>query len=217
VDLIDAYMRVSAQAEALVRSIPDERFNFATPCREWDVKALCNHIYAGETIVSTRILGLAQPDPKSSVDRLGDDPRGKIPSAFDELRELLSKPGALDQTVYTHRGGKTYARDLDGLVSRRTADLLVHNWDLSKALGRSTADFDAELVAWTLTHYQRRFEGYERTAPHLVASVAEEKPAPEWANDADRLAAFMGRDVEFTPGVFGAESQHPRRQPDEGE
>ena len=204
-NIIDAYSRVSAQAEALVQSIPDDQFNFATPCSEWDVKALCNHIYAGDIIVSTRILQTPLPDPKSSEDRLGDDPKGKISEAFDELRRLLSKPNALDQTVLTSRDGVTYERDLEGLVSRRVADLVVHNWDLSKALGRSTADFDSELVAWTLAHFQERFEGYSRTQMPIIGSVAEEKPLPANATDADRLAAFMGRNVEFTPGVFGAD------------
>ncbi len=206
-DIIDAYLRVSAQTEALVRTIPDEQFTFATPCAEWDVKALCNHIYVGEIIVSTRILGLPQPDPKSTADRLGDDPKGKISAAFHELRELLSTPNVLERTVFTHRDGKSYERDLEGLVVRRIADLLVHNWDLSKALGRSTADFDPELVAWTSEHYRSRFDGFERTAPQILASVAQETPSPKGANDADLLAAFMGRDVQFTPRVLGADER----------
>jgi uncharacterized protein (TIGR03086 family) len=204
VDIIYAYKRVSAQAEALVRSIPDGRFHFATPCAEWDVKALCNHIYAGDIIVSTRILEAPLPDPKSGEDRLGDDPKGKISAAFGELRELLSKPDALDQAVITSRDGVDYERELEGLVSRRIADLVVHVWDLQKALGRSTADFDPELVAWTQRHFEDRFDGYDRAQPPVIASVAEEKPLPAGANAADRLAAFMGRDVEFTPGAFGA-------------
>ncbi|MFC7756019.1 DinB family protein [Tsukamurella soli] len=104
----------------------------------------------------------------------------------------------LDRTVYTHRDGRSHARNLAGLLSRRIADLLVHNWDLAKALGRSTADFDPELVAWTLEHYQSRFAGYERTDPKIIGSVAVQRPAPAGAGDADRLAAFMGRDVNFT-------------------
>jgi peptide/nickel transport system substrate-binding protein len=203
-NIVDAYMRVSARAEALVQSIPEDRFNYATPCSEWDVKALCNHIYAGEIVVSTRIQRAPLPDPKSSEDRLGDDPKGKISAAFDELRDLLSKPDALDQTVLTSRAGVTYERDLEGLVSRRIADLVVHTWDLQKALGRSTADSDPELVAWTLEHFRARLEGYDRNAMPIIGSVALAKPLPEGANDADRLAAFMGRNVEFTPGVFHA-------------
>lgn len=199
-DIVYGYMRVAAQAEALVHSIPDGQFHFATPCSEWDVKALCNHIYTGEIVVSTRILKEPLPDPKSSEDRLGDDPKGKISEAFDELRGLLAKPNALDQAVITSRDGVDYERDLEGLVSRRIADLVVHIWDLQKALGRSTADFDPELVAWTMAHFQSRFEGFERTSTQILASVAEEKPLPEGSNDADRLAAFMGRDVDFTPG-----------------
>lgn len=194
-DTIDAYQRATAYAESLVWSIPDTGFSLPTPCSAWDVKALCNHIYAGDIIVSTRIREQPQPDPKSLEDRLGDEPKEKISAAFAELRGLLSQPGVLDRTVYTHRDGKSYARDLRGLVERRIADLVVHNWDLSKALGRRTADMDPELTAWTLAHFQHRFEGYERTAPQILASVSPEKPIPPGANAADRLAAFMGRDA----------------------
>jgi uncharacterized protein (TIGR03086 family) len=200
-DTIDAYLRVSTQAEALVLSIPDDCFAVATPCSEWDVRALCNHIHAGDIIVSTRILALPQPDPKSAEDRLGDDPKATIRAGFDELRELLSRPGVLELTVYTHRDGQRHERDLEGLLARRTADLLVHNWDLAKALGHPTDDVDPDLVTWTWDHYRARFSGYERDAPQIIASVAEPKPAPGGANYADRLAAFMGRDVNFTPAV----------------
>jgi uncharacterized protein (TIGR03086 family) len=203
-DIIDLYNRVSAQAEALVRSIPDDRLGFATPCSEWDVKALCNHIYAGDIIVSTRIRNEPLPDPKSTEDRLGDDPKGKIAAAFADLRGQLAEPGILDQTVITSRDGVDYQRELAGLVDRRVADLVVHIWDLEKALDLPTDDFDPEIVAWTLDHFQTRFEGYERTAPQILASVAEEKSLPADATGADRLAAFMGRDVEFTPGPFVA-------------
>jgi uncharacterized protein (TIGR03086 family) len=206
VDIIDAYARVSAQAQALAQSIPDEGFAYATPCAEWDVRALCNHIYTGEIIVSTRIRGLPQPDPKSAEDRLGDDPKARISGAFTELRGLLSTRPDLDMTVYTHRDGQRHARDLGGLLSRRTADLLVHNWDLTKALGGSTADFDPDLVDWTLQHYRDRFEGFERSAPQILASVAPPRALPAGTNAADRLAGFLGRDVGFTPHLFGTRS-----------
>jgi uncharacterized protein (TIGR03086 family) len=198
-NIIDAYVRVSAQAEALVQSIPDDQFNFATPCPGWDVKALCNHIYAGDIVVSTRILNAPQPDPKSSEDRLGDDPKGKISAAFDELRELLSKPEVLGQHVTTMGPqGDLHDVILGNLLAKRVADLVVHNWDLSKALGRSTADFDPELVAWTLAHFQARTPE-DRTHNH-IAIAAQEQPIPEGATDADRLAACLGRTVDFTPG-----------------
>ena len=199
-NIIDVYMRVSAQAETLVQSIPDDQFNFATPCPGWNVKALCNHIYVGDIVVSTRILGAPQPDPKSSEDRLGDDPKGKISEAFDELRELLSDPDVLGQHVTTSGPeGDLHDVILGNLLAKRVADLVVHNWDLSKALGRSTADFDHELVAWTLAHFEARTPE-DRTHNH-IAIAAQAQPIPQDATDADRLAARLGRTVDFTPGL----------------
>jgi uncharacterized protein (TIGR03086 family) len=198
-NIIDAYMRVSAQAEVLVQSIPDDQFHFATPCPGWDVKALCNHIYAGDIVVSTRLLAAPQPDPKSSEDRLGDDPKGKISAAFGELRELLSKPEVLRQHVTTTGPqGDLHDVILGDLLAKRVADLVVHSWDLSKALGRSTADFDPEIVAWTLAHFRARTPE-DRTHNH-IAIAEQEQPVPQGATGADRLAACLGRALDFTPG-----------------
>jgi uncharacterized protein (TIGR03086 family) len=201
-NIIDAYQRVSAQAEKLVQSIPDNQFNFATPCPGWDVKALCNHIYAGDIVISTRLLGAPPADPKSSEDRLGDDPKGKISAAIYELRELLAKPDVLGQHVTTMGPqGDLHDVILGNLLAKRVADLVVHNWDLAQALGRSTADFDPELVAWTLAHFEARTPE-DRTHNH-IAIAAQAQPVPQHATDADRLAARLGRPVVFTPGAAG--------------
>ncbi|WP_432826703.1 TIGR03086 family metal-binding protein [Dactylosporangium sp. CA-092794] len=201
VDIIDAYMRVSAQAEELVRSIPDDRFGFATPCPGWDVRALCNHIHAGDIVISSRIRGTTLPDPKSAEDRLGDDPRATLCAGFDELRGLLSKPDVLDRhTTTVGPQGDVHDAIVGNLLAKRVADMVVHNWDLAKALGLPTAGFAPDLVAWTLAHFEAR-TAEDRSHNH-IAIAERPQPAPRDATDADRLAARLGRPVDFAPGPF---------------
>jgi uncharacterized protein (TIGR03086 family) len=72
----------------------------------------------------------------------------------------------------------------------RFNEMVVHSWDLAKATGQST-DLDPELAAASLASFRAvaflpRGEG---------KMFQEAKPVPPDATPADRLAAFLGREV----------------------
>ena len=71
-----------------------------------------------------------------------------------------------------------------------TTDNFTHAWDLAKATGQST-DLDPEFAEGVLAA-SRSFVTADFRKPGLFDA---EKPAPAGASAADRLAAFLGRDV----------------------
>jgi uncharacterized protein (TIGR03086 family) len=73
-----------------------------------------------------------------------------------------------------------------------TTDAFTHAWDLAKATGQST-DLDPELASQLLQQsrafIQDAFRGEDTKAP-----FTKEQSPPANATEADKLAAFLGRE-----------------------
>ena len=75
----------------------------------------------------------------------------------------------------------------------RIADLLVHGWDLAQATG-AVAELPDDLVEQALTFARTQLPGQPR-----AGRFADPRPIPDNAPAIDRLAAFTGRPVPWTP------------------
>jgi hypothetical protein len=75
-------------------------------------------------------------------------------------------------------------------VDWQCAELAVHTWDLATAIGRPTADLDAEVAERGLA-----FMRASLTDDNRSPAFGPEEPAPESADPYQRIAAFAGRSV----------------------
>jgi uncharacterized protein (TIGR03086 family) len=185
-DSMEAFERAVVITEELVGSIGDEQFALPTPCSEWTVRGVLNHVLLGDLLCHAWINGATPPDRE--MDHLGADPRSAVRQGLAETRRLVSEPGTLIRVIGTRMGEMPVA----ALIDRRVADLTAHLWDLAVALGKSTA-YDPDLVAYAEAHYRGRLDGKPRTGPQL----AEIQPVPPGATAADRLAGYLGRAREL--------------------
>lgn len=190
---LDSLDRASVVANRIVSAITDEQFSWPTPCSEWNVRSVLNHILLGDLILIAVIKQL--PPPDRSVDYLGDDPRAAIRHGLADFRALIREPGMLERQ-FTASRGQLARGELTGtyLLEHRVADLTAHLWDLARATGQPT-DFDPQLNKVVLAHYVGRLEGADRTN----MPVGEAQQVPENATAADRLAAYLGRHLDFAP------------------
>lgn len=124
-DDLTALRAAFGRLRALAPAGPDD-LGRPTPCAEWDVRALLDHVVAGQSGLVAVLAGDV-PD-WSERDRLGDDPAGAVDRALDAALDAFSGPGAVDAT----------SEKLPGLriVDFAAADAVVHGWDLATALGR---------------------------------------------------------------------------------
>jgi uncharacterized protein (TIGR03086 family) len=186
-DLLALFHRAATVADTTVSAIRRDQFDDPTPCTQWTVRTLINHLTTG----NLRFVSLATgtPPPDRTIDHLGDDHAVAFRDSLIRLREVFDEPGFLDRSVQTPFGPGTGAV----LVEMRFNECMVHSWDLARATGQST-DLDPDLAALSLASFQR--------SPFLTRARAEggpfgaEQPAPEQASVADRLAAFVGRTVQ---------------------
>ncbi|CAM3270633.1 TIGR03086 family metal-binding protein [Stackebrandtia soli] len=178
------YDRAATVVQELLGDLTSRQYEAPTPCTGWNVRQLLDHLVRGQLWTNAVLNG--RPLPDRSVDRLGADPAAAFAAAVATTRTVFAAPGMLERITSTPYG------DLPGttIVQMRIHEFLVHGWDLARATGRST-DLEPELASAALQQLQTRMVG----KPRDPSAFAAEQPAPPTATAADRLAAYLGRQV----------------------
>jgi uncharacterized protein (TIGR03086 family) len=169
----------------VVAGIRPDQLSVRTPDDDWDVRALLNHVVAGNLWAGELAAGktIADVGDRLDGDVIGDDPSAAYDASAKVAADVFEAPGALDAPCAVSYGpvpGSVYA-------GHRFLDVLIHGWDLATATGQD-ARLDPDLV-------QGCIEVVEPQLSMLQASGAF-GPAVDVAPDADpqtRLLAMLGR------------------------
>lgn len=164
---------------ALVSTLTPGELTAATPCAEFTVQGVLEHMVAGGAAFAAAYRG-DEPHEFDTTDLL---PAWE--QAMTELADAIMAAGALDRTIAAPFGnvpGSDFARfvALDGLV---------HGWDIATATGKPYAPPD-ELVA-AVDRFARQTLDPLRDGQTFAAAVAAPADAPPIV----RLAAYTGRQI----------------------
>jgi uncharacterized protein (TIGR03086 family) len=166
--------RALHQLSELLVDIHPESLSDPTPCAEWTVQDLVDHIVAAPEkfarIVRDQPIDWSAPTPPA-----GRDPAGTFRSHTDDLLR------AWDQ----HDGSAGPAG-----IDWQCAELAVHAWDLATALHRSTGELDPEVAERGLAFMQDNL-----TPNNRGAAFGPAQAPPGGADAYQRIAAFAGRSV----------------------
>jgi uncharacterized protein (TIGR03086 family) len=182
-DVVATYDLVSAAMGRLVAGVRPEQWSDPTPCTDWTVRMLVNHVVTGTQVFIANITGEALPD--RTRDNLGDDPAAAFATAAQRLHDAFVAPGVMDNAFPSPLG------ELPGrfLVQMRVTEQLVHGWDLGQATGQ-TLDVPDVVVERTLAGVQQNVPGGAREGDFFK----DEQPCGD-GTPLDRLAAYLGRPV----------------------
>jgi uncharacterized protein (TIGR03086 family) len=174
-----------AEFDRRVELIRPEQWHNPTPCTEWNVRGLVNHLVIEQLWVPLLLDGATTEDvgDRFDGDQLGDDPVAAWKSAAAAAREAFVVPGALHRLVELSYG----RRPAEGYCQEMTLDLAVHAWDLAQGIG-ADARLDEELVCDVLRFVQPQAEQLAGTG--LFAAPVE---VSEDADVQTRLLALLGR------------------------
>ncbi|MGH3978374.1 MAG: TIGR03086 family metal-binding protein [Pseudonocardiaceae bacterium] len=168
-----------------VRAVRSDQWHEPTPCSNWDVRMLVDHLVTEQLWVPLLMDGATVEDvgDRFDADQLGDDPVAAWRSASALARDAFAAPGALHRHVELSYG----RRPAEGYCREMTMDLAVHAWDLARGIGADER-LDGGLVA----------EVYEMVTAHAdqLAATGLFNPPVEIGGDADtqtRLLALLGR------------------------
>ena len=152
-DGFEALACANAEFERRLLLVRDSDWHRPTPCTEWDVRALVNHVVGGSRRHAMLLRGAraAQVYATRAEDHLGADAMAAFVAGADMLLTEFGKPGALDRLVH-HPIGDRSGRELLGM---RIYDVTVHAWDLACAIDADRA-LEPALVQRTLLEVSGR-------------------------------------------------------------
>jgi uncharacterized protein (TIGR03086 family) len=181
----DLHRRALDAFGARVHAVAADQWHAPTPCDEWDVRALVNHLVVEQLWVPEMLAGhtVAEVGDRLDGDQLGQNPVAVWDAAADLALADFGLPGAMERTVHLSYGDVP-AIDYCGEM---TMDATVHSWDLARAIGGDD-ELDPELVALALAIVEPRAE--ELKASGLFG---EPVAVPSTADPQTRLLGLLGR------------------------
>jgi len=132
-----------------LRLVGPDDWRRPTPCSEWDVRALVNHVVGGNVRYQLLLHGAPteQVEATRTVDHLGDDALASFVATADRVVACFHEVGALDGVAHHATGDRTGREPL----SMRILDAAIHGWDLARAIGADEV-LDDDVVAFLLAY-----------------------------------------------------------------
>jgi len=170
---------------ARIDRVGDGQWAQPTPCADWDVRALVNHVVSELLWVAPLIEGktIEEVGDKYDGDVLGDDPKAACHAALSAAVAAAGQPGAAERIVHLSFGDTPAGE----YVTQIASDVTIHTWDLARGADQDDA-LDADLV-------DQVFAYFTAVADQWRAAGAFGPPV-ETAADADtqtKLLAITGR------------------------
>lgn len=187
----------------LVAGVPDDKLDGPTPCPDYTVGDLLEHIggLAQAFAAGARKEGgaLTSQAPAGDAARLPEDWRTRIPGDLNTLASAWQDPAAW--TGMTTVGGVNMPGEVTALVA--LDEVVIHSWDLARATGQPF---------WVEPSLLEVLAGF------LPQAFAPDQPAarkgifgppvdvPPEAPLLDRVIGLTGRDPAWTPDHSPAKS-----------
>ena len=184
--------RTVAEWTRLVERVEADQWQQPTPCSEWSVRDLVNHVVGEDLWTAPLLQGstIQEVGDRFDGDLLGDDPVARVRAAAAEAVAAVADRLPRGGTVHLSYGEE----HLDEYVYQLAADHLVHGWDLAVATG-TDGTFDPELVGAIAGWYADREDVYR-----LAGAVAP-RPAESGDDALSQLVAAFGRDPAWSPAA----------------
>ena len=180
-DPIQRIEKATANTSTIVHGVKADQLSAPTPCSEFDVRLLLNHMIGGLDMLRAAAAGDEAKMPEG--DQFGDDPGAIYDERRAKLMDALKAEGVLD------KGWKMPFGELPGqmMASIAFVEHVTHGWDLAKATGQDTTIPEPLLS-----------EALEVVTPmdtmwRMPGVCGPKVDVPESASATDKFAGFMGR------------------------
>lgn len=175
---IDLYRAATVRAIEVAQGVGADQLTLPTPCTEWTVQDLLDHLVGGTGYLDAALGGAPTAPPAGST---AADFTAGVTACLDRLAD----PAAL-----AHRSASPLGFEWSGLEATAGTfmDVLIHTWDLAKATGQDTT-----LDPWLVEACTAMFLPDMPARGRAAGIVGPEVAVPADAPAQDRLLAAMGR------------------------
>ena len=180
---VDQLGRALDAVGELISNIRPEQWSAPTPCPDWTVRRLVEHLIGMNRVFAAM---LADEPPPRRGDGIADDVVRAYRESAATLRTAFGQPGILERSYTGPLGEATGAERLQ----IRLYDLLAHGWDLTQATGQPTQLPD-DLAEQSLAFARAQLTEQSRPGRFGPAQIVSDQ-----ASAVERLVGFLGRPVE---------------------
>jgi uncharacterized protein (TIGR03086 family) len=186
-ELMDAYRRGLREFAGRVPQVRADQWSGPTPCADWDVRTLVNHLVYEERWAVPLFAGATVADvgDKFEGDLLGANPARAVREAARDAEAAIG--GDPQRPVHLSFGDFPAAEYAYQLL----ADHLIHAWDLAVAIDNDPR-LDPELVRTVGEWFADKEETYR-----MAGAIGPRVPQPAGASEQDRLLGLFGRDPNW--------------------
>lgn len=177
-DPVELYRKATARAVEVVAGVEPDQLGLPTPCREWKVQDLLDHMVGGTEYL---LAAIDSRDPKPPAATNAADYRLGV----DAVLAGLGTPGALERTCLSPLG---FEWPVTQAVAGTFMDALVHTWDLARATGQDEG-LDPGLVEACIALFLPDMPEHGRAAG-IVGPAVDVGPDP---TPQERLLGALGR------------------------
>lgn len=126
-DPSDRYRLISGGFDARVKATPSDSWDAASPCPEWSARGVVGHVVGNHRWLATTVRG-GEPRPMAD----DEDPAEAWRHAWGTLLQITGDPASMAKMVEGPMGEMPFEEMLGRFVCM---DVLVHTWDLARAVG----------------------------------------------------------------------------------
>ena len=185
------YLAAVTSTQRIVENIQPGLWDNATPCTEWNLRVLVNHLIGENAWVAELFAGktIAEVGGRLDGDLTGDNPIKSYVDTAEPARAAIEAPGAMEFICHLGGGdapGSKYATEL-------FIDTVIHGWDVAKGSGQDAA-LDPEL-AQACYEIVAPMEGILRRSGAFGSDV----PVADDADLQTKLLAVVGRWADWSP------------------
>jgi uncharacterized protein (TIGR03086 family) len=190
-DLFEQRALAEAEFARRLSLVGEADWSRQTPCTEWNVRALVNHVLGGPRRTILRLSGASVEEVNATRnrDQVGDDTLRTFRTAAREEAAAFRVPGAFSRVVH-HQAGDCSGEEL---LKRRVVDLAVHAWDLAQAIGADD-HLDADLVAALWQRLSVEGSGFDLATGYFAPPPGRLSPG---ASLQEQLLDLLGRSASW--------------------
>jgi uncharacterized protein (TIGR03086 family) len=169
---------------AIVDQIEPTDLNKPTPCANFSVQGVLDHMIGLGTTFVPAFTGVAATDAPTSDAVAGDVPAATFKQVMNNLLDAVNSDGAMERTITSPFG------DVPGSVFARFVafDGLIHGYDLASSTSQNY-DLPDDVVAAVTSFANEAVTSDMRDGD----TFAHPTTAPSGANILEELVAFSGR------------------------
>ena len=177
-EIVERYTNLADQFGARVEAAPDDAWSNPAPCEGWTARDVVAHVVGSQARIVHALTGTElSPDVEA-------DPKGAWREAYAAARAALEEPGALEK-VAPGPFGEMPVGDIVGRFL--VTDVLVHTWDLARAVGG-----DERIDAAAVARAHKGLEPMDAMIRQPGVFGPKVEPAAD-ADDQERFLNFLGR------------------------